>query len=465
MPDFNYYNLLPHTYLPPTPAVAVADINKDGIEDIYVGGIPGEEKYILAGSKDGNFAKIKVNAFSAVKEQGDIEAQWTDVNNDGLPDLVVINTNDPFIKLEKAVQPRLYINKGNYKFECKALPKINTLASKILAYDFDGDGLKDLFFTSAVNFRDYTKETTSAILMNKKNGNFVPSAKAEYADLKSIRFITNISTADIDHKGADDIIISSEWQPVQIFLNKGKKLVKFSSPVLDNEKGWWQSATVTDVDGDGKADLIAGNWGENNKYNVNIGQPLYAYNNDIDNDGKNDLLLSYFYKEQYYPFRPKNDLEQELPYLKKEFLSYQKMADKTTDEIFKDKIKKDGRLEANQFSSIFISDILNAPKVTLLPYLYQQAPIRSIIPLNNPRGDILLNGNFWGVVPYEGKYDALGIVTAHFNKRTKQLSAPEYWLNDMLNPQEITHLYPYKSANDNSFVVTTYDGRLVLLTK
>jgi hypothetical protein len=234
---------------------------------------------------------------------------------------------------------------------------------------------------------------------------------------------------------------------------------------LDNEKGWWQSATVTDVDGDGKADLIAGNWGENNKYNVNIGQPLYAYNNDIDNDGKNDLLLSYFYKEQYYPFRPKNDLEQELPYLKKEFLSYQKMADKTTDEIFKDKIKKDGRLESNQFSSIFISDILNAPKVTLLPYLYQQAPIRSIIPLNNPRGDILLNGNFWGVVPYEGKYDALGIVTAHFNKRTKQLSAPEYWLNDMLNPQEITHLYPYKSANDNSFVVTTYDGRLVLLTK
>ena len=55
---------------------------------------------------------------------------------------------------------------------------------------------------------------------------------------------------------------------------------------------------------------------------------LYAYNNDLDGDGKNDLILSYFFKGKYYPFRPKNDLEQELPYIKKEFLSFQKMADK-----------------------------------------------------------------------------------------------------------------------------------------
>jgi hypothetical protein len=52
------------------------------------------------------------------------------------------------------------------------------------------------------------------------------------------------------------------------------------------------------------------------------------------------------------------------------------MADKTTTEIFKDKLRDSGRLEANQFRSIFVSDILNAKKITELPYLYQQAPIR-----------------------------------------------------------------------------------------
>ncbi|MEB0263035.1 MULTISPECIES: VCBS repeat-containing protein [unclassified Mucilaginibacter] len=464
-PDFNYYGLLPHTYLPHTPGIAVADVNGDGIEDIYVGGIAGEDKYILAGNQNGAFTKVMVDAFAPFKQQGDTEAEWVDVNNDGLPDLVVLSANHPLVESGKNTQPRLYINKGNYKFEYKALPKINNLVSKILAYDFDGDGIKDLFFSSSVSFQNYTLPAASVVLLNKSNGNFAIAAKDRFADLTSIPYITNIATADIDHNGVDDLIICAEWQPIQIFLNKNKKLLKFSSPVLNNEKGWWQSAIITDIDGDGKADLIAGNWGTNNKYNVNGKQPLYAYNNDLDNDGKNDLILSYFYKENYYPFRPKNDLEQELPYLKKEYLSYQKMADKTTAEIFKDKLTDSGRLEANQFSSIYISDILNAKNVNELPYLYQQAPIRFITPLNNKQDDVLISGNFWGIVPYEGKYDALGLVTAHYDKRTKQFSTPEYWINGMINSQELTHLYNYKTVNGNSFIITTYDGKVMLLTK
>jgi hypothetical protein len=463
-PDFNYYNLLPHAYLPRTPAVAVADVNKDGFDDIYVGGIAGEEKYLLAGDANGNFKKINVDAFLSAKDKGDNEAQFADVNNDGLPDLIVLSANHPFIELDKSVQPRLYVNKGNYKFEYKMLPKVNALVSKILAYDFNGDGLKDLYFSSSVPFRNYTMAATSVVLLNKADGTFYAAAKDQFKDITSIRYITNITPADIDHNGADDIVISSEWQPLQIFLNKNKKLVRFSSGLLDSEKGWWQSAIISDIDGDGKADLIAGNWGDNSKYNVSKGQPLYAYNNDVDDDGKNDLIVSYFYKGQYYPFRPKNDLEQELPFLKKEFLSYQKMADKTTTEIFKGKLTDSGRLEANQFRSIYISDILNAKHVTELPFMYQQAPIRSINLLNK-QGDILLSGNFWGVVPYEGKYDALGLVCAHYNKQTKQFGMPEYWTNAMLNSQDISHLYPYQTNKGTSFVITTYDGKLMLLTK
>jgi hypothetical protein len=464
-PDFNYYNLLPHTYLAHTPAVAVADVNGDGFDDIYVGGIAGEEKYILAGSTNGAFTKVAVKGFDAFKENGDTEAQWVDVNKDGLPDLLVLTANHPFLEVEKRVQPRLYINKGNFQFEYKALPKVTDLVSRIFVYDFNGDGMPDIFLGGSVSFRDYTTASTSLVLLNKNNGEFNVARKGIYNELTSIRFITDISVADIDHSGTEDLVVASEWQPVQIFLNKNKKLIKFPSPLLDDVKGWWQSASVTDVDGDGKADLLAGNWGANNKYNVTGEQPLYAYNNDLDGDGKNDLILSYFFKGKYYPFRPKNDLEQELPYLKKEFLSFQKMADKTTPEIFKDQLTDEGRLEANQFKSIFISDIMNAKTVTELPYLYQQAPIRNIIPLNNPQKDILLNGNFWGVVPYEGKYDALGLVTTHYDAKTKQLSTPEYWINSALNSQEITHIFPTKTAGGNGYIVTTHEGKLIMLTK
>jgi hypothetical protein len=298
-----------------------------------------------------------------------------------------------------------------------------------------------------------------------KGRSFCSCAPNAYKPLTGIPYITNISVADIDHNGNSDIVVSSEWAPVQILLNMNKKLVKFSLPLLDDAKGWWQSATVADLDGDGKADLLAGNWGDNSKYNVAATQPLYAYNQDLDDDGKNDLVLSYFYKGKYYPFRPKNDLEQELPYLKKEFLSFQKMADKTTEEIFQDKLIDDKRLVANQFKSVFISDILNAKTATELPYLYQQAPIRSITALNNKQGDVLLNGNFWGVVPYEGKYDALGIVTLRYNKQTKQLSLPEYWVNPLFNFQEMAGPQLIKTAAGGGYIVVTYEGKLLLITK
>jgi hypothetical protein len=181
----------------------------------------------------------------------------------------------------------------------------------------------------------------------------------------------------------------------------------------------------------------------------------------MDNDGKNDLILSYAYKGLYYPFRPKNDLEQELPYLKKEWLSYQKMADKTTAEIFDDKLDDKTRLSANQFNSIFVSDVLHATTYKTLPYLYQQAPIKSITQGSDKAGDFLLNGNFWGVVPYEGKYDAMGLVGLRYDKQQGDFSAPEYLINGAFNFQEFTEVMPVKNSGDKSFIVLTYDGRLM----
>lgn len=464
-PDFNYYSLLPHTYLPHTPAVAVADVNGDGIDDIYVGGFAGEEKYLLAADKNGGYTKVVVPQFNQVKDYGDGQAVWADVNNDGKPDLLVISTNHPLQESDKLLPPRLYINKGNFQFEYKALPKIVNQAAKIAVFDFNRDGRSDVLLTGSISYTNYTAPRPSTILINKGNGDFEVSHDKQYNDITAIQYVTDIVTADIDHNGKADLIITAEWQPIQLFLNDGKKLNKFSSSVLDSQKGWWQSVMVADVDGDGKADLVAGNWGTNNKYNVSPEQPLYAYNNDLDKDGKNDLILSYCVKGLYYPFRPKNDLEQELPYLKKEWLSYQKMADKTTAEIFKDKLDEENRLTANQFSSIFVSDVLHATKFEVLPYQYQQAPIRSIMRANNKAGDLLLNGNFWGVVPYEGKYDALGLVGLHYDKTQKQFSAPGYMVNAAFNFQELPYISTIKRATSTNYLIVTYDGRLMLVTQ
>lgn len=453
-PDFNYYSLLPHTYRNQTPPVAVADINNDGIEDIYVGGITGQEKYLLIGSADGTFKKVK--AFDGYLASNDADAKWEDVNNDGKPDLLVTNAEHPFTEALDIKAHRLFLNLGNFKFKQIALPLLGSLASKFNFIDVNADGLKDIFICGEVSFRDYSKHNSSHVLINKGNGNFVISAASEYQELKAINYVKQINVLDINHDGKEDLLISAEWQAPQIFISDKKGLKKFSNPLLEELKGWWQSTAVTDVDQDGKLDLIIGNWGLNNKYNVSKSTPLFAYYGDIDGNEKSDLILSYDYKGKHYPFRPKNDLETELPYLKKEWLSYREMSDKTTFEIFKERVSEARKLTANTFESIYISDFLNAKEIKSLPFLFQQAPITSMIK-GNRENEIIINGNFWGAVPYEGKYDALGLVTLKFNKKKKQFEGPEYWVNSAINFSEINFLRLLKNGN---YLALTNSGKL-----
>jgi hypothetical protein len=356
------------------------------------------------------------------------------------------------------------MNLGGLKFEAKELPAVSSLTSKMALIDYNGDGLKDIFLAGAVYFKNYTKALPSFLFLNKGKGSFQVAAPGMFSDLSKIPYIRDLSVADLNKDGKEDLVVSAEWQPLQVFLNDGKALKKRRLPLLEKVNGWWQSATIADLDQDGKADLVAGNWGLNNKYNVTATQPLHAYNSDVDKDGKPDLILSYFFGGNHYPFRPKNDLEQELPYLKKEWLSYQKMADKTTNEIFQDRISEKDRLEANSLESIFISDVLKAEVLKPLPMLYQQAPIVSAVKTAKPN-QLIVNGNFWGVIPFEGKYDALGLATLEYSASRKGFLPPRYWVNSLFNFNEISFISKVKSGNDFSWIILTSEGKLISVSE
>ena len=121
-----------------------------------------------------------------------------------------------------------------------------------------------------------------------------------------------------------------------------------------------------------------------------------------------------------YPFLAKDELERALPVLKKAYLKYSEVAGKTVQYMFYDLFKDYTELKAEILgSSCFINDGKGNFKRIDLPDELQLAPVFSFHLLTVIRQDsYMAAGNFYGVIPYEGRYDALQPTYFHLMTKT-----------------------------------------------
>ena len=136
---------------------------------------------------------------------------------------------------------------------------------------------------------------------------------------------------------------------------------------------------------------------------------MKLYLKDFDNNGSTEQILAYTIDGKEYPFLAKDELERALPVLKKAYLKYSEVAGKTVQYIFDDLFKDYKELKAEVLaSSCFINDGKGNFKRMDLPQELQLAPIFSFTAFDhNKTNHWLACGNFYNVIPYEGRYDAL----------------------------------------------------------
>lgn len=428
--DFTTQYLIPHMESIRGPKLAVADINKDGLDDVFVCGAKGQPGCLLLQTRTGQFVASDTAIFSANKQSEGVDAVFFDANNDGYPDLYVVSGGNEYDDWDPNLADHLYMNdgKGHFKEALNALPKILKNKSCVAIADINHDGYPDIFvggFTVAGKY-GYTREA-SYLLLNDGKGHFARAGDSVIL-FNEAGIVTSAVFADVNHDGWSDLIVAGEWMGVDIFLNN-KGL--FKSGGIGQSTGLWQTLYMTDINGDGNIDILAGNWGHNSKLYTGKESPLQLHVKDFDNNGSVEQVMTYSIDGMEYPFLGKDQLELALPALKHNNLRYDGVAGKTVQFMFGDWLKDGVEFKAETLgSACFINDGKGNFAKKDLPEELQLAPIFAFAsfpakPFTASAAGVtqavFAAGNFYGVTPYEGRYDALNPSFFTYDTRSTQL--------------------------------------------
>ncbi|WP_423147726.1 VCBS repeat-containing protein [Rubrolithibacter danxiaensis] len=408
--DYNRDALLKQMLSTQGPALATGDLNGDGLEDVYVGGAAGGEKKLFIQQKNGTFSDKSPAVFAEDIASEDVDALFFDADKDKDLDLFVVTGSNEFLSGDPRLLDRLYINDGRGNFsKDNRLPNIAENGACVSAADFDQDGDLDLFIGSRMISGSYGYNPASYLYINDGTGNFKNYTK-RYLEQNEPGMITDALWEDLNGDKYPELIVVGDWMPVTIFKNnRGKSLNPITIP---HSAGWWNRIKAADIDNDGDIDFVLGNQGRNSRITATENKPAELVTGDFDKNGTvEQIILCYTEDGKSYPMVLKQDLQKQVPSIKKKFLKYSDFAGKTLPDIFSEDELKDAvvKKSTNPNSSLLLNNGKLNFSLIALPLEAQFSPVFGIEVFDYNRdgkSDIMLTGNFFDVLPELGEYDA-----------------------------------------------------------
>jgi hypothetical protein len=393
------------------PCMAKADINGDGLEDIFIGGARGQPGLIAIQRPDGGFLPVAEPAISADSAKEAVAAVFFDADGDGDADLYIAYGGYAARAGGTELQDCLYLNdgRGHFTKAAGALPERRLNKQCVRVADIDGDGDLDIFIGGGVVPGKYPESDPSAILLNDGKGHFTEAKDPGVHALKGL--VNDAAWVDLNKDGYPDLVVVGMWMPITVLINEHGRFVDRSSSYIPfASHGWWNSIAAADLDGDGNIDLVIGNQGLNNAFKASERRPVTLYLRDFDGNGVDDPVLSYYLHDTAYPAYARDDLMEQLPDLKKKFPEYHDYARASMVDIFGDDLKQAKTYRADQLATLYLHNTGKGTfEVRALPPEVQLSPIYSMCAEDlNHDGfiDLVLCGNnAWNRIRF-GRYRA-----------------------------------------------------------
>ncbi len=415
--DFKISPLLPYQISKIGPCLAKADVNGDGLEDLFIGGNKEQGGVLYFQTKEGAFIKAPNQPWVSEKTGTNADALFFDADGDGDKDLYIVNGGADDYLNNKSYQDKLYENdgKGNFTLAANALPAETISGSCVRAADIDKDGKLDLFVGGKLMPGLFPEAPESFILKNKSTPHhllFERDTTQKDATLTHPGMVTDAVWTDINKDGWQDLIVVGLFMPITVFENHHGQLINETTAYgLDTTNGWWTRIIANDFDNDGNTDFVVGNIGDNSQFKVSQKEPLTITYADFNNDGVIDPILCYYNGGKSYPWFSRDEMFEQMPALQKRFARYTDYADAQLKDLFsQNQLSAASTVKITMQQSVYIRNTGKRKlSITPLPMQAQISMVNGIVAddINKDgKEDIIVAGNFYPFRVQLGPMDA-----------------------------------------------------------